>query len=454
MATITIKSGDTLSAIAKRNGTTVEALAKANGISNPNKISAGAKLTVPSNNKDDSHTTSAYQTPKKTTTATKNVDDSHTTSAYQSPILPKSSAPKAPSPGAITGDSQNGPAFDTTLNSGGSGGSGGSGPSGLDDYMSRYLSALGPMGFPGSSYSPQAMRSVYEPILRDAATLAELYGLDYDYDSILNTLTKTVDTSYTARRADQDVAENKYYDNTANAQDTLASMLAQQQSQAIQQGTNKGMQAANALSSMLGVSQQFAGGATQLAQDRVQIGREYQASLAKAGENALGTYNTMGQQLGTLSHQLYSDEMSRYAADVDYNAAIAAANASAAAAADQAQAQYSSALANSIADIQNSFNSGQISRENAELAAQTQLRAASQYSGGSGGGGGYVTPNNTVAPKTGTPQVTGRGVLESIKAGVANGSINNDTAKATIDSYTLAGIIKPETMTNQRNYLG
>jgi LysM repeat protein len=44
----TIKSGDTLSAIAARNNTTVSALATANGIANPNLIQAGATLKIPS----------------------------------------------------------------------------------------------------------------------------------------------------------------------------------------------------------------------------------------------------------------------------------------------------------------------------------------------------------------------------------------------------------------------
>lgn len=43
----TIKSGDTLSQIAQANNTTVEALAKANQIADPNKIIAGATLTLP-----------------------------------------------------------------------------------------------------------------------------------------------------------------------------------------------------------------------------------------------------------------------------------------------------------------------------------------------------------------------------------------------------------------------
>lgn len=42
----TIKSGDTLSGIAKKYGTTYQKLAKMNGISNPNKIYAGQKIRV------------------------------------------------------------------------------------------------------------------------------------------------------------------------------------------------------------------------------------------------------------------------------------------------------------------------------------------------------------------------------------------------------------------------
>jgi putative chitinase len=43
----TVKRGDTLSGIASRHGTTVGALAQANGISNPNRIFAGQRLTIP-----------------------------------------------------------------------------------------------------------------------------------------------------------------------------------------------------------------------------------------------------------------------------------------------------------------------------------------------------------------------------------------------------------------------
>lgn len=43
----TVRSGDTLGAIARRYNTSVSAISRANKISNPNLIRAGAKLTIP-----------------------------------------------------------------------------------------------------------------------------------------------------------------------------------------------------------------------------------------------------------------------------------------------------------------------------------------------------------------------------------------------------------------------
>jgi len=47
MSTYTVRSGDTLSALARRHGTTVQALARVNNISNPNFIRTGQRLTIP-----------------------------------------------------------------------------------------------------------------------------------------------------------------------------------------------------------------------------------------------------------------------------------------------------------------------------------------------------------------------------------------------------------------------
>jgi len=64
----TVKSGDTLAAIAKRYGTTSSALARANNISNPNRISVGQKLTVPAGDGFDPRpSTPAPSTPAPST---------------------------------------------------------------------------------------------------------------------------------------------------------------------------------------------------------------------------------------------------------------------------------------------------------------------------------------------------------------------------------------------------
>ena len=62
VTTYTIKSGDTLSEIAQRHGTTVNAIASANGISNPNLISVGQTLKI-------NGTAKSTPAPKKTTTS-------------------------------------------------------------------------------------------------------------------------------------------------------------------------------------------------------------------------------------------------------------------------------------------------------------------------------------------------------------------------------------------------
>ncbi|WP_224371572.1 glucosaminidase domain-containing protein [Hyalangium versicolor] len=69
MKTYSVRSGDTLSALAKKFGTTVSALAKSNNISNPSKIAVGQKLTIP-DTFDSKPTTSSGNTTGSTSTPT------------------------------------------------------------------------------------------------------------------------------------------------------------------------------------------------------------------------------------------------------------------------------------------------------------------------------------------------------------------------------------------------
>ena len=78
MGAYTIKSGDTLSAIAKTYGTTVSALAGTNNIANVNKIYAGNTINIPD---EVSNTpTVSTPTPQATNTAVQNINSAFTPS--------------------------------------------------------------------------------------------------------------------------------------------------------------------------------------------------------------------------------------------------------------------------------------------------------------------------------------------------------------------------------------
>lgn len=217
--------------------------------------------------------------------------------------------------------------------------------------------------------------TISRPEFRTSADLAALTGLNYDYNTIYDILMRSVDAGFDARYAEQDAIDSEYYTKAAAAQSALAETLAQQQSQAILTGTNRGMQAANALSSVLGVSQQFAGGAGELAQQRAQIAKEYAQAQAQAGVNAMNQSTDVAKYLADIAKNIYSADASMYVGQLDYNAAANAANAQLGAQRMAAQAS----LAGNLADIMNSYYSGQISLEQARIAANAQIQSAKVY---------------------------------------------------------------------------
>jgi len=87
-----IRSGETLTSIAKRFGTTVDALAKANNIKNPDKIYAGKSLRIP-----DEFTPAKTNTPRKsepTTGGTTNTPRKSEPTTGGTTNTPRNTAPK------------------------------------------------------------------------------------------------------------------------------------------------------------------------------------------------------------------------------------------------------------------------------------------------------------------------------------------------------------------------
>jgi hypothetical protein len=308
-------------------------------------------------------------------------------------------------------------------------------------------------------YTQQQLMDVTNPVLKSAQELANLYGFDYNQQNIYDTYKKSLDAGYAARYNQQAQTDATYYDNAAVAQNTLTDTLRQQQSQAILSGASKGMQAANALSAVLGTSQQFAANATQLAKDREQIGKEYATDYTNMGVKALDTYNALGNQLADISKNLYSSDTSRYVGQLDYNSAVNTANAQMAAQSMAAKAQYESAVANDVASIYQQYYTGQISLATAQKQAQASIQAAKVYGADAASitaaankavaasnyaATKYSTDAN-VAAQYGSAATTQKSnsanLLTSVIAGVTSGTLKPASAVTTLKGYLAAGLI-------------
>lgn len=159
-----------------------------------------------------------------------------------------------------------------------------------------------------------------EPSLRSLEELAEKYDIKYDYNAIKAIFDDSVKKKYEAMYERQKQNEAKYYDNAVAAQNTLLDTLARDRGSAVQAGVSRGMQAANALGAMLGVSQQFADNATALSQERGNMAKDYGADLAQAVVDAEAASNERKNAVMEIAKMLYGYDSEQYVAAMDnYN---------------------------------------------------------------------------------------------------------------------------------------
>lgn len=214
--------------------------------------------------------------------------------------------------------------------------------------------------------------------LRTLEDLANTFGITYDYDSIYKVFNDSVEKQYDAIYQRQKQNEDKYYDNAAAAQNTLLDTLSRDRSNAVSAGVSKGMQAANALGTMLGVSQQFANNATALSQERSNTAKDYGASLAKAVVDAEATSNERKNAIMEISKMLYGYDSEQYVANMDNYNTILTNNA----ALQQAYMNNHTALQNALASIFGGVAANKITGDanvqSSTLASEAQKYAADQ----------------------------------------------------------------------------
>lgn len=162
-----------------------------------------------------------------------------------------------------------------------------------------------------NTYNPAGTLGNLDPGLSVNNNQTDLskYGIDYsqeEQDRIANIFRQEATGAYGQ-------AQNQYSADIANQQATLSDTIRRSQAEAVATGASRGMQAANELSSILGLQQAAAEGATSLQGD-------YAAALANAQKQAAELQTQRAQVGAEIFNADAAANAQKYAANVDFAA--------------------------------------------------------------------------------------------------------------------------------------
>jgi len=179
-------------------------------------------------------------------------------------------------------------------------------------------------GNTGNSSVRSSRPAVSQPRIYTAKELAEMYGINYDYDYILGLLNNASDAKY---NESQNEVKKMQLNNARQGAGTFATYLnalRQSKSNAVATGINKGTQAAQELSATLGSQQLLSANQTKLNQEVLKLIDLASTQRANNQVLALDNYNKLGQYLGTLSTNLNANDIQKYVAEMSAAAAASA----------------------------------------------------------------------------------------------------------------------------------
>jgi len=168
--------------------------------------------------------------------------------------------------------------------------------------------------------------------LISGAALAAKYGnINYDQNAIEGVFQGAVDAQYAAKQKGYDRTANQYYNRLGASQNAYLDAMRKANAGAVQSGAATGMQSANAVSGMLGMSQQTSMDATKLTQDARAIVDQQTAAKALATQQAMQYADQQKQALMGAGVNLYSADTQKYVGELGANAQLGAANVAASA---------------------------------------------------------------------------------------------------------------------------
>lgn len=181
------------------------------------------------------------------------------------------------------------------------------------------------------TYTPNAYQSQV-PVMQQVPTpqaaytdptlmgksIGELYGLTYDYGTILKLLNDATKASYASQQQEFGATENQFYRNMIGSQEDTLNMLRQNQAKAVATGASKGIAAANELSAILNLQDTAAVGASDLATQRnLLVGKE-QAAYEQNAAAAMDTSNSLKTAIAGLDLSKYGYDVQQVIGKLDY----------------------------------------------------------------------------------------------------------------------------------------
>lgn len=137
-----------------------------------------------------------------------------------------------------------------------------------------------------------------------------------DEQAILDKYNAATIAQYNLQKEQNRLAENQFYNQMYNTQRTAMDTIRQANAAAVSSGASRGVQAANELSSLLGLQQESVASATELAQASRQTAQEETAAVL---ENVLNAYQQAAQERA----QLVSQGIESASVDVEREATAA-----------------------------------------------------------------------------------------------------------------------------------
>lgn len=213
----------------------------------------------------------------------------------------------------------------------------------------------------GSSMVQLSNGDIVRPELMTGKGLADHLGLVYDRAEIEKAMVDAAKAKYANLDNEFGRTQDAYYDSVAGNADMLLGTLRRGDRQAAISGASSGSQAATQLSALLGIGQQNAQGATELAQGRGDLVTKRETEIADAKNKSLKDYNDLGLTLGERISSIYNADMVGFSAE---------------------EAARSTEIAARIAQETSNYDADR-EYDGTKLLSNAQMVASSKYGGGS-----------------------------------------------------------------------